>query len=166
VDQRRVNGRRRVATEVAAGAASDDTREPELTDDKPADSGPAGGEPDVEAGIDQPAVDRPGAGTGENPVSASETGPWRQLLRDQVPFGIVLLVAVAGIVRLVEYHWRQGAVLLGAALLVAAVLRAAFPDERAGLLRVRGRVIDVLSYAALAACMMFVAFTIAGGPLS
>lgn len=142
------------------------TGEPELADEKLADGGL-----DVEAGIDQPTADQPtagqpGVGTDQNPMSASETGPWRQLLRDQVPFGLVLLVAVAGIVRLVEYHWRQGTVLLGAALLVAAVLRAIFPADRAGLLRVRGRAIDVLSYAGLAACMMFVAFTIAGGPLS
>jgi hypothetical protein len=105
-------------------------------------------------------------GENQNPASELETGPWRRLLRDQVPFAVVLLVAVAGIVRLVEYHWRQGAALLGGALLLAAVLRALFPADRAGLLGVRGRAIDVLSYAALGACMMFVAFTIQGGPLS
>jgi hypothetical protein len=101
-----------------------------------------------------------------DPVAELETGPWRRLLRDQVPFAVVLLVAAAGIVRLVEYHWRQGAALLGGALLVAAVLRAVFPANRAGLLGVRGRAVDVLSYAGLGACMMFVAFTIQGGPLS
>ncbi|HEX9337846.1 MAG TPA: DUF3017 domain-containing protein, partial [Pseudonocardiaceae bacterium] len=38
------------------------------------------------------------------------------------------------------------------------------PARRAGLLAVRGRAVDVLSYAGLGALVMFVAGTITGGP--
>ncbi|HEX7658990.1 MAG TPA: DUF3017 domain-containing protein [Pseudonocardiaceae bacterium] len=95
-----------------------------------------------------------------------ETAPWREVLHPQLPFGVVLLITAAGIIRLIAYHWRQGAVLIGVALLVAAVFRAAIPDDRAGLLRVRSRFLDVLAYIALGGCMLFVAFTIQGGPLA
>ncbi|WP_026360354.1 DUF3017 domain-containing protein [Amycolatopsis nigrescens] len=81
-----------------------------------------------------------------------------------LPFAIVLLlVAVAG-VRIWQYHWRQGAVIIGAALLIAAVQRAVLSDEQAGLLAIRGRPVDVLSYAGLGVLVLFIAFTITGGP--
>ncbi|MBK1789294.1 DUF3017 domain-containing protein [Prauserella cavernicola] len=76
----------------------------------------------------------------------------------------MLLVAIAA-VRIGMYHWRQGAALIGGALLVAAVLRAALSDEQAGLLQIRGRAVDVLSYAGMGLLILFVALTITGGPL-
>ncbi|WP_199435173.1 DUF3017 domain-containing protein [Qaidamihabitans albus] len=76
----------------------------------------------------------------------------------------MLLVAVAAL-RIWQYHWRQGAALIGGALLVAAVLRAALPDEQAGLLTIRSRFVDVLSYAGFGLLILFVALTITGGPL-
>jgi hypothetical protein len=83
-----------------------------------------------------------------------------------VPFAIVLALVAAAAVRIWEYHWRQGAVIVGGALLVAAVFRAVLPSVRAGLLAVRGRPVDVLSYAGLGALILFVAFTITNGPFS
>ncbi|WP_116041468.1 DUF3017 domain-containing protein [Amycolatopsis palatopharyngis] len=74
------------------------------------------------------------------------------------------LVAVAAL-RIGMYHWRQGAALIGGALLVASVLRAALSDEQAGLLCIRGRSVDILSYAGLGILILFVALTITGGPL-
>jgi hypothetical protein len=94
----------------------------------------------------------------------TEPGGWRGAVRDHAAFALVLLVGVVGIIRIVEYHWRQGAALLGAALLLAALLRTVLQDRRAGLLVVRGRRIDVLCYAGLGVCVLFVAFTITGGP--
>jgi hypothetical protein len=75
---------------------------------------------------------------------------------------LVLLVVVVGLVRVATQHWRQGALLIGAGLLVAALLRAVLPDDRIGLLAVRSRVIDVVCYAVFGAVMIFVAWTIAG----
>ena len=48
--------------------------------------------------------------------------------------------------RVLTQHWREGAVLLGGALLVAAVLRMLLPTDRVGLLAIRSRPIDVLCY--------------------
>ncbi|MFD8495150.1 DUF3017 domain-containing protein [Amycolatopsis sp. NPDC059657] len=75
----------------------------------------------------------------------------------------MLIVAVAAL-RIGQYHWRQGAALIGAALLVGAVLRAVLSDEQAGLLAIRGKAVDFLTYAGLATLMLFVTFTITGGP--
>ncbi len=77
----------------------------------------------------------------------------------------MLVVAVAAL-RIGQYHWRQGAVLIGGALLLAGLLRAALPEAKAGLLAIRGKPVDVLTYGALSVLIMFIAFTITGGPLS
>ncbi|HEX3647478.1 MAG TPA: DUF3017 domain-containing protein [Pseudonocardiaceae bacterium] len=82
----------------------------------------------------------------------------------QWAFLLVLLIAAVGVVRILQYHWREGAVLVGGALVVAALLRAVLPGARAGLIAVRGRLVDVLSYAALAGMILFVAITLTGGP--
>jgi len=89
---------------------------------------------------------------------------WLGAVRTHLAFAVVLLVAVVGVVLIVEYHWRKGAGLIGGALVLAALFRALLPARRAGLLAVRGRAVDVLSYAGLGALVMFVAGTITGGP--
>jgi hypothetical protein len=100
------------------------------------------------------------------PPPRAEPARWHDILRDHLAFGLVLVVAAVGIVRIGQYHWREGAALLGAALLLAALFRTLLPDRRAGLLVVRGRPVDVLSYTGLGALVLFVALTITGGPLS
>ncbi|WP_312868208.1 DUF3017 domain-containing protein [Amycolatopsis pithecellobii] len=87
---------------------------------------------------------------------------WTRL--EHVPFGIVLVLVLVAALRILQYHWRQGAVIIGGALLVAAVFRALLPDARAGLLAIRGRPVDVLSYTGLGALLLFLAFTITNGP--
>lgn len=84
----------------------------------------------------------------------------------QLPFAVVLLVVAVAAVRIVQYHWREGTALIGAALLLAGVLRAVLPTARAGLLAIRGKVVDIVTYAGLAAAVLYVALTIIGGPLS
>ncbi|NIJ14114.1 multisubunit Na+/H+ antiporter MnhB subunit [Saccharomonospora amisosensis] len=100
--------------------------------------------------------------------SAVETGKERRTRRRllyHLPFALVLALVGLAAARIAMYHWRQGAALIGGALLVAAVLRAALSDEQAGLLTIRSRVVDVLSYAGLGLLILFVALTITGGPL-
>lgn len=87
-------------------------------------------------------------------------------MRSQIPLILVLAVAVVGLVRIVQYYWREGAVLLGAALIVAALLRAVLPATRIGLVAIRGRGVDVLLYGGLGFAVMVVALTITGGPLN
>ncbi|WP_153037634.1 DUF3017 domain-containing protein [Amycolatopsis sp. YIM 10] len=73
------------------------------------------------------------------------------------------LVALAAL-RIGMYHWRQGAALIGGALLTAAVLRGVLSDARAGLLAIRGKAVDVITYTTFAALILFVALTITRGP--
>ena len=82
-----------------------------------------------------------------------------------LPFALVLAVVAFGLFRIVLYHWRQGTVLIGVALFLAAALRVLLSDEQAGLIMIRGRGVDFLTYSAFGACMIFVAMTIEGGPL-
>ncbi len=90
----------------------------------------------------------------------------RTSLRPQLTFGLVLAVVLIGMVRIAQYHWREGTVIIGGALLVAAGLRAVLPPERTGLLGIRRRAVDVLTYGAFGLLMLFVALTIIGGPLA
>jgi Protein of unknown function (DUF3017) len=78
---------------------------------------------------------------------------------------VVLLIAVVAFERILTQHWRQGATLLGAAMLVAAVARAVLPEDRIGVLAVRGRVVDVIFYAAFGIVLIALALTITGGLL-
>lgn len=95
---------------------------------------------------------------------SSPRGSRRASLIEQLPFGVVLVFVLVAALRILQYHWRQGAVIIGGALLVAAVFRVVLPDVRAGLLAVRGRAVDVVTYAALGAVVLFLAFTITDGP--
>lgn len=120
---------------------------------------------DLGTAVTEPAGPPPGApvGPGGPPPRRRRRG-WVGALREHSAFVIVLAVAAVGIERIVLYHWREGGALLGAALLLAAGFRALLPDRRTGLLAVRGRLVDVLSYGGLGGLVLFIAFTIAGGP--
>jgi hypothetical protein len=90
----------------------------------------------------------------------------RTSLRPQLTFGLILAVVAVGMVRIAQYHWREGTVIIGGALLLAAGLRAILPPERTGLLGIRRRTLDVLTYAGFGLLMLAVALTITGGPLA
>lgn len=79
-----------------------------------------------------------------------------------LPFGMVMAIVLLGLFRILLYHWRQGTVLIGAALIMAAALRALLRDDQAGLIAIRGRGVDVLTYAGFGVCMIAVALTIEG----
>jgi len=84
----------------------------------------------------------------------------RSRLPVQAPFLAVVLVVVVALERVFTQHWRQGAALLGAALLLAALLRVLLPSERVGLLAIRGRPVDVLVYLAFGGVLVMLALTI------
>lgn len=88
------------------------------------------------------------------------SAPQRARLTDHVAFILVLTVTVIAFVLIIGYRWRRGAVLLGGALLLAGGLRAVLSDQRAGLLAIRGRSVDVLAYTAFGLAMVAVAVTI------
>jgi hypothetical protein len=78
----------------------------------------------------------------------------------------VLAVAAVGLLRIATAHWREGSVLLGGALLLAAVLRVVLPADRAGLLAIRSRALDVLGYTGLGLAVVLLAVTITRGSLT
>ena len=80
--------------------------------------------------------------------------------------GVVLAIAAIGLLRVATANWREGAVLLGGSLLVAATLRVVLPPERAGLLAIRSRVVDVLSYTGLGVAVVLLAVTVTRGSLT
>jgi Protein of unknown function (DUF3017) len=90
----------------------------------------------------------------------------RTRLPVHAPMAMVLLIAAVGMVRVLTQHWREGAVLLGGALVVAALLRMLLPTERVGLLAVRSRPIDVLCYAAFGVAVILIAMTITASLLN
>lgn len=87
-------------------------------------------------------------------------------MRSWMPAALVAVIAAIGMVLTLTQHWRRGAVLLGAALLVAAVLRLFVPPERAGLLAIRSRAVDVLCYAAFGVVLVVLAVQITRGSLT
>ena len=65
------------------------------------------------------------------------------LLR-QLPLLVVLVAVAVGLLLVTFEHWRRGLVVMGLALIGAAVLRALLPVRRVGFLAVRSRPIDVV----------------------
>ena len=90
----------------------------------------------------------------------------RSRLPTFVPAATVAMITLVGLGLVLTQHWRRGAVLLGVALLVAAVLRLAVPAERVGLLAIRGKVVDVLCYSGFGVAMVLLAATITRGSLT
>ena len=84
----------------------------------------------------------------------------------QLPFAVVLMVVAVAALRIFQYPGWEGAALIGSALLLAAVFRAVLPTARAGLLAIRGKVVDIVTYTALAAAVLYVTLTIIGGPFN
>lgn len=92
--------------------------------------------------------------------SATWAGTLHRLRTVHLPFLSVLGVVAAGVVLVLADHWRRGALLLGVALLLGALLRAVLPEARAGLLVVRNRPSDVLTFGALGAAVLVLAGSI------
>lgn len=94
----------------------------------------------------------------------SERPDLRSRLAVHGPFAAVLLVVLVGFLRIAGQHWREGSVLLGLALLVAAGLRGTVAREKLGLLVIRSRAVDVALYGGLGLVVIAIAVTITGGP--
>jgi len=86
--------------------------------------------------------------------------------RVQAPLLAVLAVVALAFWRIGLQHWREGTSELGLALLLGGVLRATLTDRTAGLLAVRERRVDVVTYAAFGLVVVLVSLTITGGPLA
>jgi hypothetical protein len=65
----------------------------------------------------------------------------------QLPLLAAILVVGVGLVLVTFGHWREGLVVIGLAMIGAALLRLFLPLRRVGLLAVRSRSVDVLMLA-------------------
>jgi Protein of unknown function (DUF3017) len=84
----------------------------------------------------------------------------RKVFRAQWPILTVGLIFVVAFILVAAGFWRRGALLIGIGVGVAAALRAALPEDRAGLLAVRTRGIDLTTTASVGAVVLYIAGTI------
>lgn len=84
----------------------------------------------------------------------------RQLVRSQWPIITVVAIFVVAFTLAAANFWRRGALLIGIGVGVAAVLRLALTEDRAGLLVLRSKGIDFTTMALVAAGMVYIAWTI------
>ena len=78
----------------------------------------------------------------------------------QLPLLAVLVVVAVGLLVVTFDHWRRGIVIVGLALIGAAVLRALLPVRRVGFLAVRSRSIDVVLFAGTGLALAVIVLTI------
>ena len=78
----------------------------------------------------------------------------------QLPLLAVLVVVAVGLVFVTFGHWRRGIVIVGLALIGAALLRLLLPVRRVGFLAVRSRTVDVALLAGTGLLLTIVVLTI------
>jgi hypothetical protein len=81
--------------------------------------------------------------------------------------GIVYLVVVAtlvvGLCVVAAGAWRSGVIVMGGAFGLAFAARAVLPDNRAGMLRIRRRFVDLTTMAVCSIGMLILALIISPG---
>ena len=82
-----------------------------------------------------------------------------QWLRAQAPFVIVVALVLGAALYLHQApgHWRRVSGMIAGALLLAGVLRLFLPTDRVGLLAVRGRTRDAVTYLLIGGLILGVA---------
>lgn len=78
----------------------------------------------------------------------------------QLPLLAVLVMVGVGLVVLTFDHWRSGTVIIGLALVGAALLRLLLPVRRVGFLAVRSRPVDVVLLAGTGVALTVIVLTI------
>ena len=78
----------------------------------------------------------------------------------QLPLLAVLVMVGVGLLVLTFDHWRSGVVVVGLALMGAAVLRLLLPVRRVGFLAVRSRPVDVVLLAGAGLALTVIVLTI------
>jgi hypothetical protein len=78
----------------------------------------------------------------------------------QLPLLAVLVVVGAGLLLVTFEHWRWGLVVVGLAIVGAALLRLLLPVRRVGFLAVRSRAVDVVLLAGAGIALTAVALAI------
>ncbi|QBI52421.1 DUF3017 domain-containing protein [Streptomonospora litoralis] len=76
----------------------------------------------------------------------------------QVPYFLVLSTMSAGIVIVAAAHFKRGPALIAGSLLLAAVFRTVLPPHKIGMLAVRRRWLDVITFTGLAVLLIVLAW--------
>ena len=84
----------------------------------------------------------------------------RKVFKGQWPILTVAVVLLAAFALVVAGYWRRGALVMAIGVGVAAAMRLALSDDRAGLLVVRSRAVDFATTASVSAAMFYIAWTI------
>lgn len=87
------------------------------------------------------------------PVGRPAEAGWRSWSREWPFFTSVALLVLAMVV-LLSGHWRRGAFGVGIAVLAAGLFRALLPEEKAGVLSVRGKLFDSIVLLGTAGVML------------
>ena len=78
----------------------------------------------------------------------------------QLPLLAVLITVGIGLLLVTLEHWRRGLVVIGVALVAAAVLRLLLPLRQVGFLAVRSRPVDVVLLAGTGLVLTVIALAI------
>lgn len=84
----------------------------------------------------------------------------RRVFRGQWPILLVGLCFLGAFGLVIAGYWRRGALVIGIGVAMAAALRIALTDDRAGLLVVRSRGVDFVTTATVSAAVLYIAATI------
>ena len=84
----------------------------------------------------------------------------RKVVRGQWPILLVGLIFIAAFGLVIAGYWRRGALVIGIGVGVAAALRLMLTEDRAGLLVVRSKGIDVVTTIPVSAAVLYIAWTI------
>jgi hypothetical protein len=78
------------------------------------------------------------------------------------PVLLVLALSIGGLVysMVVPEHWLRGVLFMAGALMLGGLLRLVLPARQAGMLAVRGRLVDVFCYAGTGAALWAVGLLI------
>lgn len=81
----------------------------------------------------------------------------------QLPLAAALAIVAGGLLTVASGSWRRGLVIMGSALVFAAVLRMVLPARDVGFLAVRSQTTDVVLTLATGSVLIAVALTIPAG---
>src|SRR6478672_9684624 len=81
-------------------------------------------------------------------------------VRREWPITLELVVAAVGLIVIGDRRFRPGCVILGSALLLGAILRALLPERAVGMLRLRSRLIDVITMGVLGTLTIVLALVV------
>ena len=82
------------------------------------------------------------------------------LAKKNLPMLAVLAVFAAAVVLVLADRWRRGALVFGVAVIIGAAARWFVPENRVGLLAVRGRVFDTAAMGVMGVLIATLALTI------